>query len=100
MNKLITNRATAILQEPTIQPLHDRILVLRMPPEVKAGLVWIPDVAMENSKRAQVLAVGNEVRGVKRGDIVLVPGAASKYPDWEDREIMLIQEADIGGIFT
>lgn len=99
MNSVVTNYGEAFL----LQPLHDRVLVKRLPePElsVRRFKIWIPDIARENTKFAEVLAVGEKVTGVKVGDKVLVPGIASKLPDWEDQEIMLIQEGDIGGIFT
>lgn len=99
-NQIVTNAQAVIMQEPTIQPLHDRILVLRIQEEPRSSLIWIPDIAQENTKRAKVLAVGNEVKGVNPGDIVLLPGIASKHPDWEQSDIMLVQEADIGGTFN
>jgi len=81
-----------------IKPLNDRVLVKRLP-ETHKSIIFIPDVARENSKRAEVIAVGPKVNGVQPGDVVLVPGAASKYPDWEREDFMSIQVADIGGIF-
>jgi len=44
--------------------------------------------------------MGKKVYGVAIGDIVLLPGIASKYPDWEQSNLMLIQQADIGGIIS
>jgi len=35
---------------------------------------------------------------VKPGDIVLVPGAGGKFPDWEEADQILIQEGDVGAI--
>jgi len=37
---------------------------------------------------------------LRRGDIVLVPGAGNKYPDWERFDYIIIQQADIAGILT
>jgi len=81
-----------------IKPLNDRVLVRRIPEGMKS-IIYIPDVARENSKRAEVIAVGPKVHGVKPGDVVLVPGAASRFPDWEREDYISIQVADIGGIF-
>lgn len=91
MNQIITDTGSV-----QFQPLHDRLLVRRI--EEPRGLLWSPDIAQENSKRAEVLAMGKKVYGVAIGDIVLLPGIASKYPDWEQSNLMLIQQADIGGI--
>lgn len=93
------------MKQPSIEPLHDRVLVERIPEP--QGRIIVPDVARENSKKAKVLAVGpgKWVDGVftktavKPGDIVLIPGAGNTYPDWEKRDTILIQEGDIGGIF-
>lgn len=82
------------------QPLGKRLLVKRRERETKAGLLWIPDVSQENSPRATVVAIGPQVRGVQAGDEVLVPGAGNKYPDWESSDYIMIQEADIAGVFA
>ena len=95
-NNIVTNRAFGI---PTIKPLHDRVFVERLPQETMRGVLWIPDIAQQNSQKAKVLAVGDKVHGVKPGDKVLLPGIASKYPDWEKYDYMMVQVADIGGIF-
>lgn len=79
--------------------MRDRLLVQRLAREAKDGLVWIPDIATQNSSKAKVLAVGEKVRDVKPGDVVLVPGAGNKYPDWEQLDYIMIQLADIGGVF-
>lgn len=91
-----------------IQPLHDRILVERLPGETKKGKIVIPDCARETSKYAKVIAVGPGKwtdRGfvktaVKPGDIVLLPGCAAKFPDWEEQDVIMVQEADIGAIIA
>jgi co-chaperonin GroES (HSP10) len=96
MNTIVTSISTAY---PVIRPLKDRVLVRRLgPPVQQIGSLWIPETAQENTKWAQVLACGPKVTGVKPGDEVLVPGAAEKYPDWEQLDFLMIQEADIGGI--
>lgn len=79
------------------QPLNDRLLVRRLPEPTKS-LIYTPDIAQENSKLAEVMALGRKCYGLKVGDVVLVPGAGGKYPDWESADLMLIQQADVGGI--
>jgi len=89
-----------------IEPLHDRILVSRLVEDTRCGSIIIPDCAREKSKFAKVIAVGPGAwrdgefckTAVKPGDVVLVPGAGGKFPDWEDCDEILIQEGDVGAI--
>lgn len=88
------------------QPMHDRLLVERLPSITKMGAIYIPDVAQENEVLCKVLAVGPGAwrdgefvkTAVKPGDTVLVPGAGNKFPDWEAGQQILIQEGDVGAI--
>jgi len=88
------------------EPLHDRLLVERMPRETKKGVLYIPDVTQQDSALCKVLKVGPGVwrdgyfckTAVKPGDTVLVPGAGNKFPDWEAGQQILIQEGDVGAI--
>jgi hypothetical protein len=54
-------------------------------------------------KRCKVLAIGPNVRGVKPGDVVNVPGAGNCYADYEDGtgpgSRLLIREGDIAGVY-
>lgn len=79
-------------------PLHNRILVERVDVE-SHSLIIVPDIAKENSKFAKILRLGPKVdKTLKRGQIVLLPGMASKYPDWDKEDMMLVTEDDVGGI--
>ena len=84
-----------------IRPLYDRIVVKRIEDSADktASGLFIPDSAKENSKIAEIMAVGPKAYGLKRGDIVLLPGIASKYPDWEQCHMMMVTVDDVGGIF-
>lgn len=93
-NQILTARGEAI----AIRPLADRVLVKRLSTPPRDGVLWIPDIAQENSKHAQVIAMGPQVYGLSVGDEVLLPGIASKYPDWEQSDYMMVQQDDIGGI--
>ena len=92
MNTIVTNYGVARLQ-----PLHDRILVRRME-ETQQSLLVLPDVAKEASKIGEVVAAGPQAFGVKEGDIVLLPGVAAKYPDWDQSDMILVRLADVGGV--
>jgi len=88
-----------------IQPLHDRVLVERIPePE---GTIVIAEKYRDPSRMAKVVAVGpgRWIDGefcktvVKPGDVVHLPGIAAKISDWDGSEgQILIQEQDIGAI--
>jgi co-chaperonin GroES (HSP10) len=93
MNTLLTNYGSA-----RFRPLNDRVLVKRINAPEPPTLIYLPDIAKENSKFAEVMAIGTKVYGVNVGDIVLLPGVASKYPDWEHNDLMFVEVDDIGGI--
>lgn len=82
-----------------MQPLHKSILVERVDVKSKSRLV-IPDIAKEPSRFAKILRLGDKVIGLKCGQVVLVPGMAAKYPDWDTEDMMLITEDDVGGVYT
>ena len=92
MNTIVSSYGTAYLQ-----PLHDRILVRRMA-ETQQSLLVLPDVAKEESKIGEVVAAGPKAYGVKAGDVVLLPGVAAKYPDWDQCDMILVRIADVGGV--
>ena len=76
-----------------IEPLHDRILVERIP-DLSNRYIIEPDAYRSTTRLAKVLAVGPGVwrdgifckTAVKPGDIVLLPGIAATMPDWEQKE--------------
>jgi co-chaperonin GroES (HSP10) len=74
------------------QPLHDRVLVERIPP--KPGFIVLTDI--QTIRWAQVVAVGPQVEGVVPGDIVMLPGIAAEEPDFVMGQQILVQEGDIG----
>ena len=91
-----------------IRPLHDRIIMKRIPEEEKTkGGIIIPDTAKEKPIEGEVLAVGNgkvledgKVRplDIKAGDRVLFgkySGTEVKV-DGEDR--LILREDDILGV--
>ena len=47
------------MSKPTIRPLHDRVVVKRLPEQTKtAGGIIIPDTAKEKPQEGEVVAVG------------------------------------------
>ncbi len=91
-----------------IRPLHDRVIVKRLPEErtTAAGIV-IPDSAAEKPMRGEVLAVGTgkvldngQVRPVqlKVGDTVLFGKYAGTEVKIDGEEIVVMREEDIMGV--
>jgi len=95
---------------PSIQPLHDRVLIKRIDePEVAPGGIIIPDTAKEKPQKGEVIAVGKgkvnengtrQSMDVKPGDRVLFGkyGGSDVVIDGEDYLIM--RENEILGIFV
>ena len=94
--------------EMNIRPLHDRIIVKRLPEEEKtSGGIIIPDTAKEKPQRGKVLSTGKgrvNDEGkclpleVKPGDEVLF----GKYSGTEfkvgEEELLMMKEEDIYGV--
>ena len=78
-----------------IQPMHDRLLVSRMPEPPKS--IVITDA--ELYRYFKVVSIGPKVREVKVNDTVALPGVASAEPDHIIEEGQFIREADIGFIY-
>lgn len=93
-----------------VEPMHDRVLVERMPEVTHSGSIIIPETARKPAIWCKVLAVGpgRWIDGqfcktaVKPGDIVLVPHSdrwlGENLSDWKQGEQILIQSGDIGAI--
>ena len=93
-----------------VQPLNDRVLVMRMEPEQKSrkGII-IPDSAQEKPLEGRVVAVGagrldddgkRIALEVKAGDHVLVGKYAGTEVRIEDIEHVIVREEDILGIVS
>lgn len=88
------------------QPLHNRVLVRRLEdwPNDRGKLVW-PDCALAPSRRGVVVRVGPGKRDqdgyrrpldVKPGDVIYF----GRYTDFDDGQLLLIEEADIVGVVS
>jgi len=92
-----------------IRPLHDRIVVRRVEEDRKSpGGIVIPDNAAEKPVRGEVVAVGNgkildsgEVRSpeLKVGDQVLFGKYAGTEVKVEGKELLVMREDDVMGVF-
>ena len=93
-----------------VQPLHDRILVLRLAEEEKtAGGLFIPDTAKEKPQQATVVATGKGrlledgklvPLEVKKGDKVLFSKYSGTELKFEGKEYLMIREEDVLGIIN
>ncbi len=91
-----------------VRPLHDRIIVKRLPEEekTKSGII-IPDTAKEKPQEGEVIAVGNGrilengqkiPMEVKVGDKVIFGKYAGTEIKIEGEEYLIMREEDILGI--
>ena len=91
-----------------IQPLHDRIIVKRLPEEEKtSGGIIIPDTAKEKPQRGKVLSTGqgrttDEGKKlpleVKKGDEVLFGKYSGTEFKMGEEELLMMREEDIYGV--
>lgn len=91
-----------------MRPLHDRVLVKRVPrEETSRGGIIIPDSAKEKPQEGQVVAVGPGRRddngrivplGVAKGDRILFGKYSGSDVEINGEEHLIIQETDILGV--
>ncbi len=90
-----------------IRPLHDRIIMKRIPEDDKKGAIIIPDTAKEKPVEGLVIAVGNgkvlengKVRplDIKPGDRVLFIKYAGNEVKINGEEHLMLREDDILGV--
>ncbi|MFI5307332.1 MAG: co-chaperone GroES [Polyangiales bacterium] len=91
-----------------IRPLHDRVLIKRVPEEEKTkGGIIIPDTAKEKPAEGEVVAVGSgqvqkdgKVRpvAVKKGDRVLFGKYSGSDVKIDGVEHMIMREEDLLGV--
>ncbi|HBG82148.1 TPA: co-chaperone GroES [candidate division CPR2 bacterium] len=79
-----------------IQPLGDRVVLKRVAAEekTKSGIV-LPDSAKEKPEQGEVVAVGKEVKEIKRGDKVLFSKYAPTEVKVENNEFLIVKEEDV-----
>ncbi|MGE0668944.1 MAG: co-chaperone GroES [Sphingomonadales bacterium] len=90
------------------KPLHDRVLVKRLPSEEKtAGGIIIPDSVQEKPQQGEVVAAGSGARrpdgnidplGVKVGDRILFGKYAGTEVKMQGTEYIIMKESDILGV--
>lgn len=93
-----------------VRPLHDRVLVRRMPEEVKtAGGIIIPETAKEKPQRGEIVATGKgrvtedgkvTPLDVKVGDKILFGKYSGTELKLNGEEYLMMREEDILGIMN
>lgn len=79
-----------------IRPLGERVLVKRCEAEEKTeGGLIIPTQAAEKPQLADVVAVGEEVKGVKKGDRVLLKKYGGNEFKYKDEEFIILDAEDL-----
>ncbi len=90
------------------RPLHDRVVVKRLPEETKtAGGIIIPDSAAEKPMQGEIIAVGPGARDedgkrvapdVKAGDIILFGKWSGTEVKIDGEELLIMKESDVMGV--
>lgn len=93
-----------------VRPLHDRVLVRRMPEEMKtAGGIIIPETAKEKPQRGEIVAAGKgrvtedgkvTPLDVKVGDRILFGKYSGTELKLNGEEYLMMREEDILGIMN
>jgi chaperonin GroES len=93
-----------------VRPLHDRVLVRRMPEELKtAGGIIIPETAKEKPQRGEIVATGKgrvtedgkvTPLDVKVGDKILFGKYSGTELKLNGEEFLMMREEDILGIMN
>jgi chaperonin GroES len=93
-----------------VRPLHDRVLVRRMPEEMKtAGGIIIPETAKEKPQRGEIVATGKgrvtedgkiTPLDVKVGDRILFGKYSGTELKLNGEEFLMMREEDILGIMN
>lgn len=79
-----------------IQPLLKRVLLEQLEnKETTASGIILPDSAQERPKMAKVLAVGEDVKMIKKGDTVLYKSFGPDEVKVGDKEYLISEEKDI-----
>ena len=90
------------------RPLHDRVVVKRLPEDTKtAGGIIIPDSATEKPMQGEVISAGPGARNeegervtldVKAGDIVLFGKWSGTEVKIAGEDLIIMKESDILGV--
>ncbi len=85
-----------------IKPLGERIIVKPLKQEEKTeGGIFLPETASkEKPQQGNVIAVGPDFKGVKKGDKVLFAKYAGTEIEIKDKEYLVLGEDDVLAIIV
>lgn len=79
-----------------IKPLADRVVAVREKAQEKtASGLYLPDSSKEKPVTAEVVAVGPEVKAVKKGDKIVYKEYSTTELKIDDVEYLIVKEEDI-----
>lgn len=82
-----------------IQPLADHVVAEAVEAEEKtASGLYLPDNAREKPQTAKVVAVGKDVKEIKKGDVIVYKNFGSTEVKLDGDGYLLIKEEDVLGI--
>lgn len=82
-----------------IQPLADRIVAQAVEASDKtASGFYLPQDAKEKPQMAKVVAVGKDVKEVKKGDTIVYPKYGTTEIKVDADEYILLKEEDVLGV--
>lgn len=79
-----------------IRPLGDKIVAIKpqTKPQTASG-IYLPDSAQEKSVAVQVVAVGPEVKAIKKDDFIVYKDYASTELKLNHQDYLIIKEEDV-----
>jgi len=81
------------------KPLKDRVFVSYSAElEKTSGGLYIPDAAKEKPQKGKIEAIGNEVKNVNIGDVILFDKYSGSKITIDSQEYLILKEEDILGI--
>lgn len=79
-----------------ISPLADRVVAVREEAQTKtASGLYLPDNAKEKPSIAAVVAVGPDVRSLKKGDRIVYKEYAATELKVDQNEYLIVREEDV-----
>ena len=80
-------------------PLKDNVLIKPKNSEEKtSGGIYIPETAKEKSQEGKVIAIGEEVKALKKGDDVIYESFAGTEIKLDEKKHMVLKLKDVLGI--
>ena len=79
-----------------IRPLGDKIVAIKpqAKPQTASG-IYLPDSAQEKSVAMQVVAVGPEVKAIKKDDFIVYKDYTSTELKLNHQDYLIIKEEDV-----